>query len=308
MNPRLMRLLKLHGLYRAPAGEGGSDNGGTGSGQGGTGEGGGAGEGGGSGSGAAGEGGAGSGEGGGAGEGGEGKPKPSDSEAKLLKEVMKQKDAAKAAQAEVDRLKAEITKFEGIDPVKVRELLAQQAEEERKKAEARGEYDRLIKQMADSHKADRETLVSTISVKDTTIAGLQKQIADMTVGQAFTGSEFIKGELTLTPTKARVIYGAHFEFKDGAVIGYDKPAGASDRTPLVDAAGQPLSFEDALKKLVDADPDKDQLYRSKVKPGAGSSTQSGGPAAAAAAAAEAAKGMSSVSKIAAGLKSRTLAK
>jgi hypothetical protein len=35
-----------------------------------------------------------------------------------------------------------------------------------------------------------------------------------------------------------------------------------------------MAFEAALKHLVEADPDKEQLIRSTVKPGAGSGTQS----------------------------------
>ena len=75
-------------------------------------------------------------------------------------------------------------------------------------------------------------------------------------------------------SKARVLYGTHFEFKDGAIVAYDKPAGSAERNILVDAKGDPLSFEAAIKKIVEADPDKDQLLKSKIKPGAGSKTTS----------------------------------
>lgn len=201
------------------------------------------------------------------GEGEGGKGKPTDAEAKLLKELMQHKSAAQKAKEEAEALRKQ---FDGIDPVKVREILAQQAEEERKKAEARGEYDRLVAQMAQSHKDELAAAEQRVQAAAQVTSTLQQQIADLTIGNAFTASSLVKEELTLTPSKARVIYGAHFEFKDGQVVAYDKPAGASDRTPLVDGSGSPLSFDAALKKLVESDPDKDQLLRSKIKPGSSS--------------------------------------
>ena len=266
---RIQRLMKLHRLMDA-AGEGGSDAGGTGSGQGGQGAG--AGEGG------EGQGGEGenSGSGDGSGQGGEGDKggaKPSDAEAKLLKEVMTKKTALEAATAELNRVKEQLKAFEGIDATAVRALLTEKEEAERKKAEAAGDYEKLKKQMAESHATEKAALQSQIEASNGTVSTLQQKIAELTVGSAFSTSSFIANDLALPLSKARVLYGSHFEFKDDAVVGYDKPAGAADRAPLVDAAGNPLPFDVALKKIVDADPDKEALYRSKMKPGAGSSTQ-----------------------------------
>ncbi|QFZ84615.1 hypothetical protein GFK26_18485 [Variovorax paradoxus] len=262
---RIQRLMRLHRLMDA-AGEHGSDGGGAGTGGDGQGEG--------SGEGAEGQG-EGDGQGdpkGGEGEGNKGATKPSDAEAKLLKEVMDKKRALETANTQLAQVNERLAQFEGIDAAKVRELLKEKEEQERTQAEARGDYEKLKKQMADSHAAEKTTLQSTIEAAQASISGLQKQIADLTVGGAFSASTFIAEDLTLPVSKARALYGSHFEFKDGVVVAYDKPASSADRAPLVDAAGTPLSFDDAFRKIVDADPDKDQLYRSKVKPGAGSTT------------------------------------
>lgn len=297
MNPQLMRLMKLHRLYREPAGEGGSNDGGTGSGQGGAGGGQGAGSGG--------EGGTGDGSGAGGGQGGQSGGtgdggKPSEEVAKLVKDVMKHKERAQNAETKLNEIQAQLKQFEGIDPAKVRELLQTQADEERKKAEARGEYDRLIAQMGERHKEETAALRKQIEDAQAGTAGLQRQIAEITVGASFTGSKFVAEDLTLTPAKARVIYGQHFEFKDGQVVGYDKPQGASDRTMLVDSTGNALPFDEALRKIVEADPDKDHLVRSKVKPGAGSSSNRSA-ARAAGDPGQDSKPRSSIDKIAAGL-------
>jgi len=251
-------------------GEGG--DGGSGAGAGGDGQGAGAG--------AGGEGGAeGQGEGQGTkggegeGEGNKGGAKPSDAEAKLLKEVMDKKKALETANLQLAEVTKRLKDFDGIDVTQVRQLLKDKEEQERVQAEARGDYEKLKKQMADSHAAEKTTLQGAIDAATAANAGLQKQIADLTVGGAFAASSFIAEDLTLPVSKARALYGSHFEFKDGVVVAYDKPATSADRAPLVDAAGNPLSFDAAFRKIVDADPDKDQLYRSKLKPGAGSSTQ-----------------------------------
>lgn len=196
--------------------------------------------------------------------------KPTDAEAKLLKDVMKHKQAAQAAADALARANEQLKSFEGIDPVKIRALLTQQEEAERKELEARGEYDRLVKQMGERHTQEQKALKDQAEAERAARVAAESKIGDLTVGAAFGGSKFVNDELTLTPAKARIVYGPHFSYEDGEVVGYDKPAGAKDRTKLVNSAGDALSFEEAIKKLVEADPDKDHLLRSKVKAGAGS--------------------------------------
>jgi len=237
---------------------------------------------------------------------GEGKGAPagmSEGDAKLLKDVMKQKARAVALEAELAAAKAKLTDYEGVDPAKAKALLAQEEAAQREAAEARGEYDRLVKQMGDRH-AEQMNVASgqteSLRIQNSTLA---QQIADLTVGASFGNSQFVVTDLTLTANKARVIYGAHFEYKDGKVIGYDKPVGASERTPLVNSQGDPLGFDEALRALVEADPDRDQLLRSKAKAGAGSSTAARGVKKVVdAAAIAAASRMSPAEKISAGLK------
>ena len=224
--------------------------------------------------------------------------KPSDAEAKLLKDVMKQKARADEAAAELAKAKELLKGFEGIDAAKVRALAAEAEEVERKRLVAAGDFDRLTKQMGERHTAEKSTLEASIAESNLVTTSLQKQIADLTVGTSFTTSKFVTEDLTLTPNKARVIYGAHFEFKDGKVIGFDKPAGASDRTMLVNSTGDALSFDEAIAKIVDADPDKNELIRSKMKSGAGSTTVKGAKKVGI----EQNSQLDGVSKIAAGLK------
>jgi hypothetical protein len=191
--------------------------------------------------------------------------KAEDEKAKLLKEVMANKERAKTAE---ERAKA----YEGIDPEAARKALAAQKEAETKALEDKGEYKRIIEQMnAETAKtlADKDKLVSD---KDAEIATLKETINKLSIGNSFGSSKFIADELVLTPSKAEVLYGAHFEVEDGKVIAYDKPRGQKDRTPLVDGKGATLGFDQAIKKIVSADPDFERIKRSSMKAGAGSET------------------------------------
>lgn len=194
--------------------------------------------------------------------------KPSDEEAKLLKEVMKRKDSEKALQAKADELAAKLKDFEGIDPVAVKKLLDAQKEAETKAMEDKGEWERLKTRMGEEHSNETTSLKSQIAALQAQIGERDGAINEMTVGSSFTGSEFINSELTLTPSKARVIYGGHFDLEDGKVVGYDKPKGSANRTALVDSLGNPVGFDDALRKIVAADVDAAHLIKSGVKPGA----------------------------------------
>lgn len=199
-------------------------------------------------------------------------PQISDAEAKLLKEVMDKKNALKKQQEALAAAEEKLKRFDGIDPDAVRVLLAEKDAQEAKALEAKGDWERLKSKMAEEHNKDKATLVAELEAlreKDSANASL---VSELTIGGSFSQSEFIREELALTPSKARIVYGSHFSFDEGNIVGYDKPVGAKDRTMLVDAQGDPMPFEAALRKIVDADPDRDRLLLSKVKTGAKSGT------------------------------------
>jgi hypothetical protein len=200
---------------------------------------------------------------------GEGARKTSDEEARLLKENMQKKEALRKKDEEIAALKKSV---EGLDLDAVRKLLAEQKTAEEKALEAKGDYERLKARMAEEHAKEIKTLKDQLAQEASERAKLAGNINELSIGSQFAQSKFIADELTLTPAKARVIYADHFDLEDGKVVGYDKPRGAANRTALVDQYGTPVAFDQALAKIVDLDPDKDHLIKSKVKAGAGSQT------------------------------------
>lgn len=207
--------------------------------------------------------------------------KPSDAEAKLLKEVMekkealtKAKDAAKQLETAKAELEAKLARFDGIDVDEVAKLLQERKDRETAELEKRGEWDRLKAQMLEAHTKELETIKSSstgrVKELEDALSKHAKEIHELTIGRSFSESPFIREGLTLTPSKARVIYGSHFELQDGKVVAFDKPVGVAERTMLIDGDGNPLAFDKAIEKLVELDPDRDNLLRSKIKSGSGS--------------------------------------
>ena len=196
----------------------------------------------------------------------------SDSEAKLLKDVMAKKTALKEANDKLKTADDKLKAFDGIDPEKVRGLMKAQQDAEDAKLVAQGNWDALKSQMATAHAEEMTGANAKVAELQAKLDAKDGVISELTIGTSFTSSEFIREELLLTPSKTRAAYGSHFGFEDGAIVGYDKPAGKEGRVVLVDASGEPLSFEDALRKLVDLDSDRDQILKSKVKQGSNSKT------------------------------------
>lgn len=192
--------------------------------------------------------------------------------AKLLREVMDKKTKLKDAEKKVADAAAAIAAYEGIDPAKVRELVKKEADAEKAAAEAKGDFDRVKAMMVEEHGKEKKVLEDKIAELTAARAADADMINNLTVGNDFGSSVFIKETLTLTPSKARALYGAHFEIQDGRTVAFDKPAGKPNRTLLVNASGDPLAFDEAFKRIIDADPDKETLLKAKIAPGAGSSS------------------------------------
>jgi hypothetical protein len=198
------------------------------------------------------------------------KPTISDEEARLLKENMKRKVDLQKASDELTALKKQ---FEGIDPEVVKKLMAEQKSAEEKQLEAKGDYERLKQRMAEEHTRDTQVLKDQISALQGDLTKSNGAVNELSVGTQFGNSKFITEEMTMTPSKARVVYANHFDLEEGKLVGYDKPRGESNRTALVDQYGNAVGFDDAMRKIVEADPEKDYLIKSKVKPGAGSDSR-----------------------------------
>jgi hypothetical protein len=190
--------------------------------------------------------------------------------ATLLREIMDKKARAKA-------LEVQLQAYDGVDPDRVRALIKKDADAQTLSEEAKGNYDRAKEMMATEHEKDVTALNARIAELEASDGTKAKTIDDLTVGSSFGNSPYIREEITLSPAKARALYGAHFEMSDGQIVGFDKPASSANRTMLINSSGLPLVFEEAMKRIIEADPDAASMMRAKVKPGSSSKTEPGAP-------------------------------
>jgi len=202
-------------------------------------------------------------------------------------------------ESELAEFKSKISAFDGVDANEIKTLLKEKAEAEKTKLEAKGQWDALKEQMAKEHAAEKEAIRKTAEEAREQVAKANAVIERLTLVHQFDSSPFIKGELLYAPRKMKAIYGDHFDIdENGSVVGYDKPRGEGNRTPLVNGQGDPVTFDEALERLVKADPDYEDMLKSKRRAGAGSSST--------ATASQKVEHLSGLSKIEAGL--RDLAK
>jgi DNA repair exonuclease SbcCD ATPase subunit len=185
--------------------------------------------------------------------------------AKLLKDVMKWKEKAREQEALAK-------KYEGIDPEKARAALEAQAAAERKELEAKGEYQRIIAQVAEEADAKVKAAEAKVAEVQNQLTALQESIQKADVASKFANSTFVRENLIISGAKVQTLYGDHFDVVEGEIVAYDKPRGAKDRTPLVDASGKNLSFEAAVEKVVKSDSEWERLTKSGLKKGPGSTS------------------------------------
>jgi hypothetical protein len=191
--------------------------------------------------------------------------------------------------AELEALRAELAaareataKFDGIDPEvarenarKIEEAAAAAREAEEAKARAEGNFERLRELQNEEFEARLAALTEERDAARAEVVDLRTTAQKATVSKTFASSEFFSKETILSVSKAERLYGDFVEIEDGEVVVYDAPRGTAKRAKVMDARGNPLAFDVAIKKVVDAEPDKDTILKSKVNPGGGSKTVDG---------------------------------
>lgn len=203
---------------------------------------------------------------------------------KVVAESMGRKEKIRELTAEQERLAAEREQAANelatikaalgdVDLEEVSNLVKSKKEAETKQLEEQGEYKRILEQVKESHKTEKEALTNQVTELQNQVNELLGNIDEMTVGRSFSESEFIGKRSTLPPSIARKEFAGHFEMKDGQLVAYDKPASAAERTPLVDSEGNYKPFEQAIEYLYETHPDSKSLIKSVMKPGSGSKTE-----------------------------------
>jgi len=211
------------------------------------------------------------------GEGAEGDGKPADKDAKpgmsdtehqLLRDTMKFKQRTKDLEDQLSKITGVLGDMK---PEDVAALIAERKEADRIAMEKRGEYDRILEQVKTESQREKQSLMDEIASLRAALAEKDGAVNEMTVGRAFAESAYIREKSLIPASIARKEFGDYVDLVDGTVVVYDKPRGAADRTPLVDAEGKFRKFDDAIGVLYASHPDSAALLRAQGKPGAASS-------------------------------------
>jgi hypothetical protein len=204
------------------------------------------------------------------------------------KDKPKDDDAA----AEVARLQAELAArdarlatYDGLDPEAAKAAIAAKSEAEaarvaaeRAKAEAEGNWERVRELMVEERDAREAKLKAEIDELRSGNQSTQQRLDSLTLDRAFSDSKFIRDDVALSPAKIRHLFNDYVDLVDGSPVVYDKPKDAKGRTLVTDGNGKALAFNDAIKKVIEADPDKDSMLKSDARAGAGSRGNEGGKA------------------------------
>jgi hypothetical protein len=222
------------------------------------------------------------------------KAKPTQRESELLKESMKRKQKITDLTAtnttllgKVSEIEKSLKTFEGIDPAVFKTMVEESNQRKEKELEGAEDWNGLKDKLTTNFEAEKvqmleqhttklgESKVDSQQTIDDLTAKLKKSdglISGLTVNNAFGNSQFVTDKIVPSSSKVQKLYGDYFDVVNGKMNGYDKPHGSEERQLLVDEAGKALTFEKALIKIVESDPDKDSILRAPIKPGADSST------------------------------------
>lgn len=104
-----------------------------------------------------------------------------------------------------------------------------------------------------------------IKEKDDALGTTSKQIRELLVDNQFHSSKYIPNDLTLTPRVARKLFGENFKVE--TVNNQTLAVGYIGNEPIMSKSniGEYASFDEALRAMVDSDPDRDSYIKVDTK-------------------------------------------
>lgn len=167
------------------------------------------------------------------------------------------------------KLADQLKRLEGIDPDEYTELKKQFAEQEQRKLEQKGEWEKLREQMQKKHEEDVAKLNAQ---RENVMQKLRKVLVDNEATKVITSEDF-KGNPTLLLPHIRDRVRVDESGDDFNVIVLQ----ADGQTPLIaDASGSPASIKDLISEMRE-DPSFGQAFAASGATGTGSQNRGGQP-------------------------------
>jgi hypothetical protein len=97
------------------------------------------------------------------------------------------------------------------------------------------------KQMIEAHQAEMAQRDERFSALESENAALKAQLVEMTVGASFSGSNFLREKVLMTPAKAALSTALISKWVKTVTSLAMTPAGQKERAVLVDGEGKPVT-------------------------------------------------------------------
>lgn len=158
-----------------------------------------------------------------------------------------------------EKLEADLKLFEGIDPVAARDAIKKLGEVDLTKLVDAGKVDEVRAEVAKQYEVK-------LGESQAALNAALKRIDSMTIDNAFQSSTFISEKIAIPADIFRDSFGKYFQVKEGKIV-----ATGADGNVLYSPSnyGEPASFDEALKMIVEAHPRKDQLILAQPRNGTG---------------------------------------
>jgi hypothetical protein len=163
-----------------------------------------------------------------------------------------------------EALEAKLADFAGIeDPAKAIEAMKTVQNLSDKKLMDAGEVEQI---RAAITSASQEK----ITAAEARAKAAEEALSASMIDGAFARSQFVRESLTMPPEIAQKAFADHFTIDHGKVVAKDARG-----NPILTMEGDPASFDDAMKRIVEGSPFRDQILKGLNHQGTGSSGGAG---------------------------------
>jgi hypothetical protein len=193
-----------------------------------------------------------------------------------VRAVSDERDAArselKAAQKELTGLKS---KYGDLDVDQARQAIQTVTDLDSSKLVEAGKVDQIRSELKTTFESQVDNVkaeyVEAIEERDMLLRAKDRKIYDLMVSNQFRASEYVTSQLLIPPGKAELIYRDHFVIVDDVLVPlFDPDAGEKAEKVYSKARpGELADFEEAIKLIVERDPDKERIVKGKQASGSG---------------------------------------
>lgn len=177
---------------------------------------------------------------------------------KLNREAQEHRERAETAEKS---LKA----FGEMDPKEAKKALDTVSKLDQKELMDAGEVDQVKEDIAKSYQGKIDELNQTVE-------GLNSTLHQEKIGGAFARSKYIADNLALPADMIQAKFGGQFSLDNGQLVAHD---GYGNAIYSRERPGEYADFDEAMEKIVEEYPNKDEIKRAKSPGGMGSSGQGG---------------------------------